>query len=103
MTENLFSFERIIEDADRIVPNGCFIVSDSSGNAVWFDRREESCESDLRAFLRKLADACVIMKSDIGHWALWLLDEGRDTVATTRRNQNPDAPVDWQGYDFAGH
>lgn len=102
MTKNLFSFERIIEDPDRIVPNGCFIVSDV-GNALWFDRREEGCESDVRAFWRKLADARVVMHADIGHWALWLMDEGRATVSTTRKKQNPDTPVEWQGYDFAGH
>ncbi|MEM6635540.1 MAG: hypothetical protein AAF667_06575 [Pseudomonadota bacterium] len=104
MTEPVYEFEQLIQ-SDRVLPNGVFLVSDRTGHALWFDRTEPDCKSELRAFLDNQAKARVIMASDVTHWSLWLMDEGRDSVSTTRKNQNPDPPAfcDWQGLDFAGH
>lgn len=104
MSDPVYQFEELIKKTDRVLPDAVFIVSDT-GHAVWFDRREPDCKSEVRAFLKKQATARVIMVPDIDHWCLWLMDDGKDTVTSTRPKQVRDAPVfcDWKGLDFAGH
>lgn len=103
--EPLYTFEKLIHVSSRAVPDGVFIVSDTSGHAVYFDRREANCETDLREFLNKQADAKVISHSDVAHWALWISDTGTKTTSDNQSFQKPrsgrsPSVYSWQGYGF---
>lgn len=104
----IFSFEEVIAGKTcRVVDDGSFLRSESTGAIFSFDRKAPDFSTKLRSFLEAQAGAGTILKSDVAIWHLWLADDGRASAATlirgepTKARQGPQI-CHWQAYDFAG-